>query len=291
MKSAIFFILFLVPLMLCAQPDSSAINNRKKSCLIAGTSVFYGISVVALNELWYKNYERSSFHWIDDSREWLQVDKTGHFFFSYAGARFLSGGLQSVGINQKKSVLWASGVAMLGISTIEVFDGFSAGWGASASDLIANASGVGLFAFQSLVWNEEKIIPKFSWHPTSYAAFRPDLLGSSFPERLMKDYNGHTLWLSLNLKSISNIGFLPPWLCLSLGYGAEGMTSGYDNPDAVPYFSRYRQYYLSFDADLKKINTGSKTVNKILRCLNFIKVPFPTLVFTRNGTEFRGLYF
>jgi hypothetical protein len=291
MKSLFVTAFFLIPFLAYAQPDSAKIDQKKKLYLISGTVALYGISVLAMNELWYKNYERTSFHWIDDSHEWLQMDKTGHFFFSYIAARAFSRGLLSAGLSQNKSVLWASGISMLGISTIEAFDGFSSGWGASSSDLLANASGVALFAFQSLAWHEEKIIPKFSWHPTPYAAFRPEVLGRTFPERLIKDYNGQTYWLSFNLKSLSGIKALPSWLCFSLGYGAEGMISGYNDPAIVPHFYRYRQYYLSFDADLKKINTGNKTINIILRSLNIIKVPFPALVFTERGTEFRGVYF
>jgi len=291
MKSFLSIAFILFHLVTSAQQDSVKNNQSGKIRLIAGTSAVYGLSVLGMNELWYKNYEHSSFHWIDDSGEWLQMDKTGHFLSTYVISRSLSAGLQSVGISRRYSVLWASGIATLGISTIEVFDGFSAGWGASGSDLIANASGAILFAIQDLAWKQEKIIPKISWHPTNYASFRPDLLGKTFPEKLLKDYNGHTLWLSFNLKSLTGIEFLPSWLCFSMGYGAEGMTSGYDDPSMQPYFERYRQYYLSFDADFSKINTRSKAINKILYHLNFIKIPFPALVFSPSGTKVNGLYF
>ncbi len=291
MKIQILASLISVSFQVSAQQDSSAIHKKDKLYFIAGTTAIYGLSVCAMNELWYKNYERSSFHWIDDSREWLQMDKTGHFLSSYVATRFLTGGLRSAGVNHKNSVLWASGISMLGISTIEVFDGFSSGWGASASDLAFNVSGVALFAFQSLIWDKEKIIPKISWRSTSYAAFRPEVLGNTFPGRLLKDYNGHTLWFSFNIKSLSGIEILPSWLCFSMGYGAEGMISGYDDPVVLPYFNRYRQYYLSFDADLSKINTGNKTVNLLLRSLNFIKVPFPAFEFSSKGNQLLWLGF
>ena len=291
MRVLILTYLAIFPCFTFARPDSTGINKRGAIFLFTGTSAFYGLSVWGMNELWYRNYERSSFHWVNDSKEWLQVDKTGHFLSSYIVARSLSGGLQSVGLKGNKALLLASGISMLGISTIEVFDGFSAGWGASGSDLIFNASGVALFAAQSLIWNEEKVVPKISWHPTDFASFRPDILGSTFPERLLKDYNGHTLWLSFNLKSLTNYKHLPPWLCLSIGYGAEGMISGYDDPGILPYFGRYRQYYLSFDADFAKIKTRYKTMNKIFHHLNFVKVPCPALIFTRKEISFHGFYF
>jgi hypothetical protein len=93
------------------------------------------------------------------------------------------------------------------------------------------------------------------------------------------------------LKSLTGIKALPPWLCLSFGYGAEGMINGYDEPEFEPYYERYRQFYISLDADLSKINTGNKLINKFLRSLNFIKIPFPAIVFSKNGTQAKGLYF
>lgn len=288
---SLFTLLFLLCLLKSnAQQDTAGIRNRKQAYLFTGIAGAYSLSVFGMNELWYKDYPRSSFHWVNDSREWLQMDKTGHFLSSWVAARFLADGLEWTGMSHRSSVCWASGIALAGISTIEVFDGFSAGWGASASDLAFNTAGVALFALQELGWNREKIIPKISWHPTSYATFRPEILGRTLPERMMKDYNGHTLWLSASIRELTGIR-LPGWLCLSAGYGAEGMITGYDDPGFLPYFKRYRQFYFSLDADLSRFHTPWKPVNKILYCLNFIKVPFPALVFTRNGVGFEGMYF
>jgi hypothetical protein len=36
---------------------------------------------------------------------------------------------------------------------------------------------------QELLWKEQRITPKFSFHSTKYAALRPDVLGSSLPEK------------------------------------------------------------------------------------------------------------
>jgi hypothetical protein len=85
------------------------------------------------------------------------------------------------------------------LTIVEVFDGFSAEWGASTGDLIANATGTALYVSQELLWKEQRITPKFSFHSTKYAALRPDVLGSSLPEKNSKDYNGQTYWLSINL--------------------------------------------------------------------------------------------
>lgn len=70
------------------------------------------------------------------------------------------------------------------MSTIEVFDGFSTGWGASANDLLADFSGVLIYSSQYLEWKEERIVPKFSYHFTHYAYLRPEELGNNAAERL-----------------------------------------------------------------------------------------------------------
>jgi hypothetical protein len=60
-------------------------------------------------------------------------------------------------------------------------------------DIIANASGTALF----VLWKEQRITPKFSFHTTQYAQYRPNVLGSSLAEQMLKDYNGQTYWLSV----------------------------------------------------------------------------------------------
>ncbi|MCB8998897.1 MAG: DUF2279 domain-containing protein [Bacteroidales bacterium] len=291
MKLLILFIFSSILNPAYPQEDSSSFGRNKKILFISGFTAAYGISVIGMNQLWYKNYEHSSFHWIDDSHEWQQMDKAGHSYSAYMSSRIIYNSLHSAGMSNRHALLFSSGAALLGISTVEVFDGFSAGWGASASDLIANTSGIGFFALQEAICKEEKIFPKFSWHSTPYAAMRTDVLGRNSLENILKDYNGQTYWLSFNLKSLSGYSKLPLWLCLSLGYGAEGMTGGSENPSTLPYYERYRQYYLSLDADLSKIPFHNKTLVYIFRKLNFIKVPFPALEFSRGGFAFRPLYF
>jgi hypothetical protein len=56
---------------------------------------------------------------------------------------------------------------------------------------------------------ERAITPKFSFHLTDYASKRPDVLGSNLPERIIKDYNGQTYWLSVNLHSFFKQSKIP----------------------------------------------------------------------------------
>jgi hypothetical protein len=120
---------------------------------------------------------------------------------------------------------------------------------------------------------------------------RPEIFGKSFTNRLLKDYNGQTYWLSFNVSSFFNIEHLPKWLCFSLGYGGEGMASGREFEPGVAYYKRYRQYYLSLDLDFKKIKTSSGFLKVLFNGLNMVKIPFPTIEFSENRVKGRLFYF
>lgn len=71
-------------------------------------------------------------------------------------------------------------------------DGHSTQWGFSWSDMLANGLGTGLYVFHDLHWKEQRIIPKFSYQTTSFTSQRPEVLGKTTLEQILKDYNGQT---------------------------------------------------------------------------------------------------
>ena len=181
-------------------------------------------------------------------------------------------------------MLYGAGYGFVFLTAVELFDGHSAEWGFSWGDVVANATGTALYVSQELLWNEQRIIPKFSFHTTHYAAQRPELLGESFSEQILKDYNGQTYWLSANVHSFFKSSQLPKWLNLAVGYGAEGMLSSQNDINEsilLPNGDRFRQFYLSFDVDLSKIETNSHFLKTIFSLFNTIKIPSPT--FEING--------
>ena len=146
-----------------------------------------------------------------------------------------------------------------------------------------------------MIWNEQRIIPKFSFHTTKYADLRPELLGKSVSEQILKDYNGQTYWLSANLRSFMPDSRVPKWLNIALGYGAEGMLSATPSSDvglALPDYERYRQFYLSLDVDLTKIDTKSTLLRTLFSLFNTIKIPAPTFeIRGSQGVKFHWIYF
>jgi uncharacterized protein YfiM (DUF2279 family) len=274
---------------------SDTLNIKRQNTVILSESILASAALVGLNQLWYADYPRSNFHFINDNAEWLQMDKIGHFYSSYQLGRMGSEMLQWSGASKKKQLLYGAGLGFAFLTAVEVLDGYSSEWGASPGDVIANASGTALYVSQELLWNEQRIIPKFSFHTTQFAQYRPNVLGSNLTEQILKDYNGQTYWLSVNLYSFSKGSKIPKWLNLAMGYGAEGMVSGNrenSNILLLPKTERFRQFYLSFDVDLTKIETKSHFLKTFFSVFNTLKIPAPTIEYSVNeGFRGRILYF
>lgn len=258
---------------------SDTLNSKRKTSVYIGESLALGATLFGLNQLWYKEYPQSSFHFINDNDEWMQMDKIGHFYSTYHVGRFGAEMLQWSGASKKEQMVYGATLGFAFLTVVEVFDGFSQEWGASWGDMIANASGTGLYVAQELLWKEQRIVPKFSFHQTKYASLRPNTLGESFNEQLLKDYNGQTYWLSFNVHSFTKVKAVPKWLNFAFGYGAEGMVYGNQSEAILNGFNQNakRQFYLSLDVDLTKIETKSHFLKTVFSVFNTIKVPAPTL--------------
>lgn len=257
----------------------------------------YGGSMSWLYSQWYKDYPQTSFHFFNDNSEWEQMDKYAHTWDAYNIAKPLVKCYQWAGMNRKKSIAYGVGIAFLFQTTVEVFDGFSSQWGFSGGDMLANTLGISLFTVQELKWQDQRVALKFSFRQTKYAKYRPDLLGKSLPENILKDYNGLTHWLTINPKSFFKNSKLPSWLSFAFGFGAEGMTGGRKNSNVfegknIPEFERYKQYYLSIDIELHRIQTNSKFLNSVFKLINIIHLPSPAIELSKGHKPlFRPLYF
>ena len=270
--------------------DSLSLKQRR-AIVIGGNSVAYTASMVGLYSLWYKDYPSSGFHFFNDNKEWGQMDKVGHAYSCYYEGVVGIQMMKWAGYNHRLSSIVGGSYGFFIQSGIEVFDGFSEGWGASAGDMLANGIGSALVVGQSLAWDEQRVWMKYSFSPTNYASLRPNLLGSSGIEQVFKDYNGQTYWLSVNPASFMQESKWPVWLNLAIGYGIDGFVGGDDNiftdSDGVTYdytavFPRIRQWYISPDIDLSRIKTKSKALRIGLTVLNSLKFPLPALEYNKN---------
>ena len=111
--------------------------TRKKRIFLAaaGSALFYGSSLAALSNTWYKKYPQSSFHFFNDNDDWLQMDKAGHVFSAYTTGKMGMELWRWAGLSRKQRV-WAGGLSGAGFMTvIEILDGFSSGWGFSIGEI------------------------------------------------------------------------------------------------------------------------------------------------------------
>ncbi len=294
--------LFLSSFSLIAQNNttfwekSDTLNTKRRNAVYITEAAAASVALIGLNQLWYADFKRSSFHTINDNSEWLQMDKAGHVISSYYIGKMGMNALDWAGQPKKNQLIYGATLGFAFLSAVEVLDGFSEEWGFSTGDLVANAAGTGLLIGQEVLWNEQRILLKYSFHTTSYPSRRPNLLGENFLEQTLKDYNGQTYWLSANLWSFNKKSKIPKWLNIAFGYGAEGMISANEdifiNTIFLPEQKRFRQYYISFDIDLTKIKTRSKLLKTVFSTINFIKIPAPTFEITSQGrSKFHLLYF
>lgn len=274
---------------------SDSLNKKRQNSVFVTETVLASGALIGLNQLWYVDYPKSDFHFINDNAQWMQMDKVGHLYSSYQIGRLGAEALNWSGAKQNKQLIYGASLGFVFLTAVEVLDGFSEEWGASMGDVAANASGTALYVSQELIWKEQRIIPKFSFHTTQYPNYRPDLLGSSIQEQMLKDYNGQTYWFSANLYSFAKKSKIPKWLNVALGYGAEGMIGENDDQKTLIFpikQEKYRQFYLSLDLNLTKINTKSHFLKTIFSVLNTVKIPAPTLEYSpQRGFKFYALYF
>lgn len=298
-KLFVFLLNAVLCFQLAAQEDSSArtaffkpaesFNKKRAAFVIGGESVTAGVSLTLLAQAWYKDYPRESFHFFNDNAEWLQMDKCGHVATAYTVGGYGIGLLKWAGVKRKKSIWYGGLTGFAYQSAIELFDGYSSGWGFSTGDIAANALGAGILIGQELAWDEQRIRIKYNFHKSGYAVYRPALLGSNFQEQLLKDYNGQSYWLSLNIASfIPGETKFPPWLNIAFGYGANGMIGGHSNPPvydssgALLSFERYRQLYISPDIDLTRIPVRSHFLKAVFGTFGFLKIPLPGIELSRG---------
>jgi hypothetical protein len=301
LKRILYFCLIICSANRVYSNDSTNLKKRK---VILGTSTA-GLtlgSLAYLNQAWYAQYNTGKFHFFNDNKEWLQMDKVGHGYSTYQTARLMMPAFKWAGFNRKQQLLIGGNIGLVYLTAVEVFDGYSEGWGFSWGDMGANVLGTGLAIGQQAIWDEQRLQLKFSFGKSGLAQYNPELLGESFSTQILKDYNGQTYWASVNISSFltqsQKLSGFPKWLNVAVGYGAYGMLGGHYNDFVVQNengyvlkFERERRFYFSLDVDLTRIKTKSKFLKSVFSVFNCVKIPAPTLQFSKSGSRGYLLYF
>lgn len=302
-----FLLLFNGPFATSFSQDSVFQNiAKKRQLIVSGINIGgFGGSLIILNNTWYKNYPKSNFHLFNDSKEWLQVDKIGHAWTAYNTGKISTELWKWSGMEHRKA-LWLGGLSGAAYQTsIEILDAHAEKWGWSWTDMAFNFFGSTLFIAQELKWKEQRIQFKFSFHKNSETepillARSRELFGNNWTEKMLKDYNTQTYWLSIPIQLLSKNSKLPSWLNLAVGYGAEGLYGGFENKWIDPLGNeiirndifRNRQFYISPDIDFTKIKTKNRLLKTTFYFLNAFKCPAPAIMFDSKGKlKVHPLYF
>jgi len=299
MKYLFFTFLFFIQFASTSQSNffvkSDSLNSGRFVSISSGIALTWGLGSIGMYETWYSDYPSSKFHTFNDAQNWLQMDKMGHFYTTNKFSMVTADLFQWSGLSNRRSALIGASVGLGLQTTLEVMDGYSSGWGFSWSDMTFNIAGALSFAAQQVFWEEQRFIFKFSYQPTPYAAIRPLILGSTFTESFLKDYNGQTYWMSFSPASFFKSSKIPKWICLSLGYSVDQKLVGdeeeyYDLTSGISYHSQ-REYIFSLDIDFTKIEVNRPVLKALFKQLNHIKVPFPAIIYSNGRFSGQGLYF
>ncbi|GLR19204.1 DUF2279 domain-containing protein [Portibacter lacus] len=298
-------------------PSDTLNHKRFNTATIFAASTYSAFSV-GLYNVWYRQYDQTSFHFFNDWNEWNNMDKMGHFYTAYFQGVLCYQGAKWTGLSEKKSILTGAILGTLFQSTIEVMDGFSGKWGFSVPDIAYNTAGISAFVAQQWYWKEQRIHFKVSSYNRPYSTQpilstdgeitnsleqRADnLFGSSFAARFLKDYNAQTIWASVNIHSfLPEESRFPKWLNLALGTGSENMFGGYENKWEIDQhtfelhldeFPRYRQFFIGLDVDLTRLPIDNYYWNSLLSILNIFKIPGPAIeINTLGQIKFHIIHF
>ena len=120
------------------QQDS--LRTKKNALVITSATGLVGLNA-ALYFAWYANYNTGKFHTFNDNSEWQGADKIGHTFTTFNLGKAMINSSYNAGWQSPKQLLLAGSVGLLFMTSIEVQDGFSRGWGFSWGDMAANTLG------------------------------------------------------------------------------------------------------------------------------------------------------
>lgn len=303
MKTAKIFVIIFIS-FLFVQPaaafnkisksDSTGTNKNILFKAIAFEAAYYTGAMLILQNTWYQGKKVVPFHFYNDNRGYMHVDKFGHaygaYIESYIGYHVLLGS----GISKSNALIFGGTLGLILQTPIEIMDGIHEGWGFSWGDMAANAMGTALFVGQELFFDEQIVRYKFSYSPSVYSKTANGYFGKTSLDKMLKDYNGHTYWFSFPANKLAGNLKIPRWLNIAAGYSANGMYGEYVNISSyngveIPETIRYRQYLLSLDIDWTNINTQSRFLKIVFQGLNFIKLPFPTIEYNSLG-KFRAYW-
>ncbi len=208
------------------RPDQEDLARRTRLLIGAGVGATY---IYGLKSWWGDGFgggfkaEREG--WFGRDTAHGGQDKLGHYMFTYAGARLLTWGLESLGHDRDKAIWLGAATSFVALSGIELIDGFSKKWSFSPEDFLMNSAGA---AAAILLERNPKLDRMFDFRIHYSPSLRED--GSRRTWEPISDYAGQTYYFVTKAEGFEQLDRLPGvrYLELSLGYRARGFENGGD---------------------------------------------------------------
>ena len=90
--------------------DTAKINPKRFLITNSAIGSIAVSSIIGLQQLWYSNDEDASFHFFDDSKNWLQMDKYGHAMSSYELTKLMNQAYRWSGLSKNKSMILSASI-------------------------------------------------------------------------------------------------------------------------------------------------------------------------------------
>ncbi len=249
---------------------------------------YYGFSS-QMTQHFFRDYPYGKFHLKQDWKTWRGMDKFYHNYGSYQMSALFYQANKLSGFDSIKALNLAFLESTLFSTTKEFADGHIDIGGWSWYDILMNFTGNSLFYSQQRFLGKQKIYYKYSYFSSDLQKYNPTVLGTSYKNYWLKDYNGETFWLSTALGDWNLTGnkWLKP-LGICVGYGANNLIEEWDNPSSFTQ-PRYSQYYLGLDINWQQIQTNNKVLKTVFFLLNRFRFPLPSLEINSLGKlQFHG---
>lgn len=273
LKTLLIYTLF--SFILLAQPlQEKSTLNYKKVTNISLTSIGYVGFTYKTSQHFFTSPVISNFHLRQDWLTWRGMDKIFHAYGSYQlNALFYQINRWS-GVDSIKALNLALLESTIISTTKEYCDGRIDVGGFSWYDIGMNAAGNFLFYGQQRWLGKQLIQYKYSYFNSNLQHYNPSVLGTSYKNYWLKDYNGETFWLSTSLGNLNvTQNKWLKFLGISAGYGGHNLINDFNN--GMVNLPRYSQYYLGLDIDWTQIETSNKYLKTLFFVLNRFRFPLP----------------
>lgn len=269
--------------------ERTRVNKIKLGIVMLGTAGFGALTYDYFNQVWWKPTKVKKFTLREDWNDLLRADKAGHFYFSYVLSDVYKSIFKWVGFSGKTSAFLGAGISVIyEVGVVELTDGFTTRWGFSPSDAVLDVLGAFFPVAQEYFPGLNSITFKFSYTPSGYTWLDYLRVGSLkdalYKKQFHTDYEGMTFWASFEFQKLlphKIEKFIPDFINLAIGYSVKN----------INYAGRgYSELYIAIDFNLLKIDTKIDILNRVIRTLNYIHLPAPTLRI-KPGFKFYYLYF